>query len=127
VARDHKRDKNGLKAELSACHRAPPVIGDRIPSILSSSRFHGVVDLLFQPLDLRARLLFQGYAAVKDVKGTTLPSLFVSMLPQEHGIHTDEFAHEAVNHQEAYVDGEIHTNGVENYVSVQSPHHGRIS
>jgi transposase-like protein len=67
--------------------------------------------------------------AMKDVKGTTLAQFIRFNVAPGARVHTDEFAaylwldssefaHEAVNHQETYVDGEIHTNGVENVWSL---------
>src|SRR5262249_16235756 len=47
-------------------------------------------------------------------KGSTIHS-------DEHGHHwrmSDEYAHQIVNHLEAYVDGNIHTNGLENFWSL---------
>lgn len=67
--------------------------------------------------------------AVQDVKGTTLAQFIRFNVAPGARVHTDEFAaylwldssefaHEAVNHQETYVDGDIHTNGVENVWSL---------
>lgn len=67
--------------------------------------------------------------AVQDVKGTTLAQFIRFNVAPGSKIHTDEFsaylwldssefAHEAVNHQETYVSGDVHTNGVENVWSL---------
>ena len=67
--------------------------------------------------------------AVQDVKGTTLAQFIRFNVAPGSKIHTDEFsaylwldssefAHEPVNHQEIYVDGDVHTNGVENVWSL---------
>ena len=74
-------------------------------------------------------MLSKPMQAMRDVKGTTLAQFIRFHVAPGSEIHTDqfsaylwldssEFAHEAVNHQETYVDGDIHTNGVENVWSL---------
>jgi transposase-like protein len=43
-------------------------------------------------------------------------AIFTDELKSYDGL--DEFQHEAINHDVAYVDGEIHTNGMENFWSL---------
>ena len=67
--------------------------------------------------------------AVQNVSSTTLRAFIKGGIEIGAEVHTDEFpsylwidssefTHKAVNHQETYVDGEVHTNGVENVWSL---------
>jgi transposase-like protein len=67
--------------------------------------------------------------AVQNVSSTTLKHFIRGGVEIGAEVHTDEFpsylwldssgfTHKAVNHQETYVDGDVHTNGVENVWSL---------
>jgi transposase-like protein len=64
---------------------------------------------------------------IPDIKRSTLHGLirtyvepgatiYTDTLPSYHGL--DEYDHRTINHLEAYVDGRIHTNGLENFWSL---------
>ena len=44
-------------------------------------------------------------------------ALFSDDLPSYRGLHTD-YDHQVINHAEKYVDGKVHTNGIENFWSL---------
>ena len=67
--------------------------------------------------------------AVENVSASVLASFIREHVEAGSTMHTDEFksylwldssefAHHAVNHGERYVDGDVHTNGVENVWSL---------
>ena len=67
--------------------------------------------------------------AVENVKGTTLAEFIRSHTAEGGCVYTDEFSaylwldsseftHVSVKHRETYVDGDVHTNGVENVWSL---------
>jgi transposase-like protein len=67
--------------------------------------------------------------AVENVKGTTLAEFIRTHTAEGSRVYTDEFSaylwldsseftHSSVKHRETYVDGDVHTNGVENVWSL---------
>ncbi|HEY1834908.1 MAG TPA: IS1595 family transposase [Solirubrobacteraceae bacterium] len=84
---------------------------------------------------------------IPDAKGSTLKPIVAERVKDGSTIYTDQwngytgqggrFTHETVNHAETYVNGRVHTNGIENfwallkrglngtYVSVEPEHLGR--
>lgn len=77
----------------------------------------------------RARPASAGILAVRDVKASTLAAFIRRHAEPGTEVHTDEFvsylwldssefAHRAVNHSKTYVEGTVHTNGVENVWSL---------
>ena len=57
-------------------------------------------------------------AAIREIREHVLAgsAIFTDELKSYEGL--DEFQHEVINHAVAYVDGEIHTNGMENFWSL---------
>ena len=112
-------DPRKMHKDRKAKYHAQTSRGERGGRYVGKTAVHGVLDRELR--QVRTKVL-------KNVKRETLQDAVLSQVSPAASVYTDDsaayddlgrhFVHEVVNHAKEYVNGQIHTQGIENYWSL---------